>query len=403
MDECITLHASAYPPASWSFLSNREPQPRRISNNELWIEMTKHYEQSMAKRHRIITSNFLSETATDDNIGKMDDETAEKYRQRGSLAFKHEARDIGEILKERRRFTEAVNELSHYPMMTVPEEHEFGHSRWPNQIEYQQIKQAMNNTTRYEELRDNQKIKRSFKARLDEIYSANHEFICAPIDKHPRPRWAQIRQMDREVTTHVAHVQHQSTSDVIQLRGFLLDRLFDEYCLMRETPEEKKNKTWLKYGKCIVSGWENGKCEISLTKETAEFLDVGDREVRDRLDRMIDASGLNPKWVMNHIEDYYNGNDHIGRWQGLVQDRRWNKLAEKLHNDIQQLTNSFDTKDGRSRRQKIMVNIHNTKRQFFNRLDGALDFELNEKISKEEGYDRAIFQQAGWSFRLSIE
>ena len=115
-------------------------------------------------------------------------------------------------------------------------------------------------------------------------------------------------------------------------------------------------------------------------KETADNLDLGDREVGDRLDHIIDESRLNPTWVMDRIEDYYNGNDHIGRWQQLAKDHRWNKLAAKLAVDNQQLEEINSAVDmGSSRRCNIMSNICNTKRQFFKRLDGAQDFELSEK------------------------
>lgn len=128
----------------------------------------------------------------------------------------------------------------------------------------------------------------------------------------------------------------------------------------------------------------------SLAKETAETLDLGDREVGDRLDRMIDASALDPGWVMDHIEDYSTGDDHIGKWQGYAEAFRWDDLAEKIIKDIEQLEKiNSNMNFNKSRRCKIMVNIRNTKRQYFKRLDGPQDFELNEKeLRMNEEYER---------------
>ena len=142
----------------------------------------------------------------------------------------------------------------------------------------------------------------------------------------------------------------------------------------------EKDKTWLKYGRCLVLGLEIGKGEKSLTKETAENFEPGEREVGDRLDRMMKASALDPNWVMDRIKDYYAGNDHIGKWQRYVQACRWNELAAKLAKDIQQLEKINSTiNSSNSRRCKIMLNMRNTERQFFKRLDGAQDFESSEK------------------------
>lgn len=126
-----------------------------------------------------------------------------------------------------------------------------------------------------------------------------------------------------------------------------------------------------------------------MTKKTAENLDLGDREIGERVDGMIDASGLNPSWVMDHIEDYHLGNDHIGRWQRYVRSCRWKELAAKFTNDIQQLEKINRTiHSSNSRRCNIMFNIQNTTRQIFARLDGAQDFELSEKaLRMDEGYE----------------
>lgn len=138
-----------------------------------------------------------------------------------------------------------------------------------------------------------------------------------------------------------------------------------------------------------MSGPEEGECERSLTKETAETLDLGDREVGDRLDRMIDASELEPCWVMDHIEDYCTENEHIGKWQGYAKAHRWDDLAAKLTKDIQQLEKiNSSIEFSKGRRCKIMVNIRSTQRQYFKRLEGAQEFELSDKaLRMAEGYE----------------
>lgn len=105
---------------------------------------------------------------------------------------------------------------------------------------------------------------------------------------------------------------------------------------------------------------------------------------------MIDASKLDPAWIMDRIEEYHNGNNHIGKWQRYVEGRRWSDLAAKFTVDIQQLEKINSTIDlGSSRRCNIMSSIRNSKRQFFKRLDGAQDFELSETALRiEEGCNK---------------
>lgn len=393
MPDYITLHASAYPPTSWAFLANRQSKPSRTTKNELWIEMTNRYDRSMARRRHDFTKNRLSETATEDNVGKLDSDALKLYHQRATIAFGDMA-VVDDVLEIASRFVEAVDELAKNAMDTIPEEDELGAIHSGPQLtvrERLRCKQAISNTENYQQLlQSTYKIKDTFRVRLREIHSICHQFICPRAGKHPHPRWAQIRRIHREVTDHVANVaQKQVTFEVAKLRVFLRGQLFDEYCLMRGTPMEKKDETWLRYGKCVMLGKKNSKCGKSLTKETAETRYVGDREDGERLDRMIDASGLDPSWVMDHMEEYYAGNGHIGRWQRYMQDRRWKDLAAKFTDDIQQLKKiNRATNSSKSRRCQIMSNIQNTKRQFFNRLNGAQDFELSEKASKmDEGYE----------------
>ena len=382
----MTVHASAYPPATWAFHVNRQPKAPQTSANELWTEMTGQYERSMVERQRLFTKNFLSESATKDNIGRMSPKVEKLYCQRAVIAFEDAAQGE-EILEMATQFFTTVDELSRNPMKTIPEEDESGatHSqRQPTQTEVLQTQQAILKAKKYQTwLQGVDKVKESFRARLLEIHSDYHAFICTPVGKHPRPRWAQICRIDKEASTnvaHVAHVRRQLISDVAQLKDFLRGQLFDEYCLMRGTAMVEKDETWLKYGKCLVLELEIGKGEKSLTKETAENFEPGEREVGHRLDRLMKASALDPNWVMDRIKDYYAGNDHIGKWQRYVQACCWKELAAKLTKDIQQLEKINSTiNSSNSRRCKIMLNMRNTGRQFFKRLEGAQDFELSEK------------------------
>ena len=131
--------------------------------------------------------------------------------------------------------------------------------------------------------------------------------------------------------------------------------------------------------------------ETFLTKENAEIVDLDDTRIGNRLHRMIDECGLDSTWVMEHIVGYHDGNEHIGQWQRYVRDRCWEDLAEKFTQDMQQLEmiNSINgTRSSDGRRCKLMKNIENSSRQYFERLDGAQDYELSEKALKmEEEYE----------------
>ena len=307
----------------------------------------------MAEREHLMTSNFLSETATNDNIRRMRPDVQRRYRQRGVIAF-NDAADVNyvwEILDEHARKKDGL--LSN-PMETVLEVDESDHL---TEIESLQTKKVVGGIENFEQLKNS-----------------------------TRTRRAEVGREDRGVTAHVEPDQQQLMSDVTQLREFLRGRHFDQYCLMQDTPMEKKNATWLSYGKCIILGYQNSKCATSATKENAENPDLGDPEVGERLERMINESGLDPAWVMDHIKNYYNGNDHIGQWQRYMQNHRWRNLAEKFTEDIEQLQKINSARSNNSRRCNIMLNMLNSKRQFFKRLNGAQDYELSDKaLRMEEG------------------
>ena len=106
---------------------------------------------------------------------------------------------------------------------------------------------------------------------------------------------------------------------------------------------------------------------------------------------MLDASGLDPDWVMGHLKDYYAGNERIGQWQRYMQGRCWKELAAKLSMDMRQLEQINSTRATGGRRCNIMFNICNTKRQFFSRLVGAQDYDLSERaLRMEEGYESSL-------------
>ena len=355
MADYMTLHASAYPPTSWTSLANRQSKPSQTSNNKLWAEMTSQYERSMAKRQHLMTSNFLSETATKNNIRRMRPDTQKRYRQRGAIAF-NDAADVDYVWEILDEYAKKKDGLLSNPMETVLEVDESGHS---TDIESLLTKKVVSGIENFGQHKDS-----------------------------TRTRRAEVGREDRGPTAHIEPDQRQLTSDVTQLREFLRGRLFDQYCLMQDTPMEKKNATWLRYGKCIILGYQNSKCANSATKDTAENPDLGDPEVGERLERMINESGLDPAWVMEHIKNYYGGNDHIGQWQRYMQGHRWRDLAENFTKDIEQLQKINSTRSSNSRRCNIMLNMLNSKRQFFKRLNGAQDYELSDKaLRMEEGYE----------------
>ena len=238
--------------------------------------MTSQYKQSMAKRQHLITSNHLSETATGENIARMSPEVKKLYRQKIAFAFAfQDAANSEDVFENAGRFVEAVDELATYPMNTIPEDDESrttDPNRLPTGKQYRKIKQATGKIQYHGSLlASTSKIEDSFRDRLLDIHTIYHMFICTKVGHTPRPRWSQICRLDREVNDHVARVAHakqQLTSDVAQLRDFLREQLFDEYCLMRGTPMEMKNETWMQYGKYLMSEHEIGECERSLRKES---------------------------------------------------------------------------------------------------------------------------------------
>ena len=217
----------------------------------------------MAKRQHDITSNDLSKTATDENVRKMQPEVKMLTRQPAPLKLEDTA-DVMEMLDIKEHFVKAVDRLAENAMKTIPEEDESGTTQPPQrqtEREVRQSRQAVFNANYYQEIQDDPNmIEDSFRPRLMDIYSAFYSFICCTSN---RPRWVMLSRMDKEVTDHVARVayaEEQLKSDVKQLRTFLRKQLFDQYCLMRGTPMEKKDKTWLQYGECLSLGEENGKC-----------------------------------------------------------------------------------------------------------------------------------------------
>lgn len=254
MTDYMTLHASAFPPSEWTFLPNRQPKPSQTSRNELWVEMTHRYQRSMATRQHLFYSNILSANATRANISRMSPDVKELYDRQSLLALEDTA-EVRDILDVAGKFVCSVDELKEHRMRTIPELEELGDS---TEIESLGIEQAIKNAQNDKQRKDNEAPRGSFGARIKGIFC---NFIRTPIHNHFRPSSAQIGLVDEEVNTHVALAQEQLTSDVAQLRDFLRGRLFDQYCLMRSTSMEKKDKTWLKYGECIISGYGNSECD----------------------------------------------------------------------------------------------------------------------------------------------
>ena len=197
--------ASAYPPRSWYYLPNRHPKPSQTSNNELWVEMTAQYHQSMAQRHRLITSNFLSETATRYNSWTMQPEVRELYNERGLIAFKDAAGVVSDTLANHYWWAKKVKDLRENPLGTIQEEEEDEDEDWPR-VKIARTRQAIDNWENYERLMESDEIEESFNGRLMEISSTCHDYIWPPFGYHPRPEWDQICREEWEVNAHVALV-----------------------------------------------------------------------------------------------------------------------------------------------------------------------------------------------------
>ena len=208
----------------------------------------------MAQRHRLITSNFLSETATRRNTWKMECEVRERYNERGLIAFE-DAAGVGDTLAIAYRWFKKVTDLSKNRLGAIQEEEEDEDEDSPK-VKIARTRQAIDNWEKYERLMESDEIEESFRGRLMEISSTCHDYIWPPLGCHPRPEWDQISREEWEVNAHVALVLQRLTWE---MSGFLRGRLFDEYCLMRATPEERKDATWLEYGKYIISGHRNSK------------------------------------------------------------------------------------------------------------------------------------------------
>lgn len=270
MPNYMILHASAYPPLHWSFLANRQSQNSRASNikhkNELWTKMTNHYEQSMTERQHHVDSNALSKTATADNISKMRPNVKELYRPLPPTNFEDAARV--KVWRSKERFFEKMDKLAGN-LKKIPED-KTGTTELPQRLterEWRRDKQAISNAKVHRDLLDDEdaNIEIPFRKRLDVIYDVHYNFICS--SRSNRPRWAQLCRMHREVTDHVARVTYakeQLKSDVTLMSTFLREQLFDQYCLMRDTPMEKKDETWLQCGKFLNLGMEIGMRENDI-------------------------------------------------------------------------------------------------------------------------------------------
>ena len=129
-----------------------------------------------------------------------------------------------------------------------------------------------------------------------------------------------------------------------------------------------------------------------LRTESDEIINLNDAQIGNRLHRIIDGSGLDAVWVMEHFICYHDGNEHIGQWQRHVRHRQWEDLAEKFTQDIQQLeiiNSTIGTTSKNGRPCKLMKSIEDSSRLYFKRLDGAQDYELSGKALKmeEEEYE----------------
>lgn len=208
----------------------------------------------MAQRHFPLTSRYLSETATGYDTKTMEREVRQRYKQRRLLAFRNGA-PYNDTLANAYYWLKKVINLSKNPMETIQEEEEDEDEDSPR-VKMARTGRANDNLEKYQRLIESDDIEESFRGRLMEISSTCHDYIWPRLGHLPRPEWDQLSREESEVNVHVALVLQQLTWD---MSVFLRGRLFDEYCLMRETPQERKNPTWLKYGRYVISEERNGK------------------------------------------------------------------------------------------------------------------------------------------------
>lgn len=216
----------------------------------------------MTIRQHVIDSNKLSKTATHENVRKMRHDVKKRYRCRPKPPSKFADAARVEVSRTKEEFLQDMDNLAQR-LKTIPEEDVTGTIQLPQrrtEREQRRDKQAISNAKIYRNLLDDEDadLGKSGRKRLEVIYDAYYNFICTS----NRPRWAQLSRMHREVTDNVARMEYakeQLKSDVTLLRTFLREQLSDQYCLMRETPMEKKDETWLRYGQCL-----------SLVKEIGE-------------------------------------------------------------------------------------------------------------------------------------
>ena len=208
----------------------------------------------MAQRHFPLTSKYLSKTATGYDKKTMEREIRKRSRERRMIAFRNGAR-YNKTLATAYYWLRKVINLSKNPMETIQEEDEDEDEDSPR-VKIARTRRATDNWENYQRLIESDEIEESFRGRLMKISSTCHDYIWPPVGYDSRPEWDQISREESEVNVHVALVLQQLTWE---MSGFLRGRLFDEYCLMRETPQKRKDPTWLKYGRYIISEERNGK------------------------------------------------------------------------------------------------------------------------------------------------
>ena len=223
----------------------------------------------------------------------------------------------------------------------------------------------------------------------------------------PKQQLAEEYFQSRKARQCSKKLEQRLASDVAQLEDFLRGQLFDEYSGMKGTPMDQKNETWLTYGRCIMVGLERCECKPAETgrqRRRLRTFDLGDPRVEERLFAMVDASGLDPEWVRDHLLDYHAGSSRAGQWQQYVRECRWMELAAKFSADMQQLEtiNRADPSGGRPC--EMMYHIRNIKRQYFNRLDGAEDYELSKMalMGDDDGCENSSFTSSSTTSSSSL-
>ena len=378
----ILRDSAVYPPMGWTSVNSRISEHAETSTNALWNEMTERHDQMMASKHNLIASNALAKTV---RLRWRNDPSLS-----GRIQMDRDADhstdmepDVYGMIKTARRHRNAVNRLKVKGLETIEEETR--RTLKPTTDDHEQLCYALKQLGQYTRLIATDLIEPEFRQDLYQTIERYEMFVRSPVSSSDRPLFEDLRSADERVKLHLILAKDRLDSDVSKLRNFIDSILSDEYCMMRKTPEERKDSQWMQYGTYLNWNRKTGRERDAVMRELADDLQIRHIEdLRDalgeRLERMISASGLDETDVKDRIIEYaMTDNEHIGKWQTYVKDLRWRDLAAKICRDWEQAEACrFETSiaDSRSSQQTIS-NIQNTATKYFRKMRGPNDYKLS--------------------------